>query len=94
LYHFRDQQGLEIDFLVPQPNARFWLVEAKASKTVQSSMAEPMQQLARVARDRITRRLVVHRRSRTGPAFTALAKGVEALTLEQFSAEINRGKSL
>ena len=33
LYYFRDQQGLEIDFVVPRPNARFWLVEAKASKT-------------------------------------------------------------
>src|ERR1019366_8367954 len=77
LYYFRDQQGLEIDFLVPRPNARFWLVEAKAAKTVHPSMATPMLSLASAAGDRATRRIVVHRKSRTGPAFTALIKGVE-----------------
>jgi uncharacterized protein len=93
LYYFRDQQGLEIDFLIPQPNARFWLVEAKASKTVQPAMAAPMLSLARVAKDRTSRRIVVYRKPRTGTAFTALARGADALTLEQFSTEINRGKA-
>jgi predicted AAA+ superfamily ATPase len=93
LYYFRDEQGLEIDFVVPRPNARFWLVEAKASKTVQPSMAAPMLSLARATGDRATRRIVVHRKPRTGPGFTALAKGVEALTLEQFAAEINHAKN-
>jgi len=93
LYYFRDQQGLEIDFLIPQPNARFWLVEVKASKTVQPSMAAPMLSLSRAAKDRATRRIVVYRKPRTGAAFTALARGAEALTSEQFSAEINRGKA-
>jgi len=93
LYYFRDQQGLEIDFVVPQPNARFWLVEAKVSKTVQPSMAAPMLSLASVTGKRATRRIVVHRKSRTGPAFTVLAKGAEALTVEQFAEEINKGKT-
>ena len=93
LYYFRDQQGLAIDFMVPQPNARFWLVEAKASKTVQPSMAAPMLSLARATGDRATRRIVVYRKSRTGPVFTALAKGAEALTLQQFSEEINGGRN-
>ena len=92
LYYFRDQQGLEIDFLVPQANARFWLVEAKASKTVQPSMAAPMLSLAGAAGKRATRRIVVYRRSRTGPAYTALAKGAEAMTLDQFTAELNGGE--
>lgn len=39
LYYFRDQQGLEVDFLVPRPNASLWLVEAKATKTVRPAMA-------------------------------------------------------
>lgn len=92
LYYFRDQQGLEIDFLVPQANARFWLVEAKASKTVQPAMAAPMLSLARAAKERAARRIVVYRKSRAGPQFTALTVGAEALTLEQFSKEINRPK--
>lgn len=94
LYYFRDQQGLEIDFLIPRSNARFWLVEAKASKTVHPSMAAPMLSLSHSAQDRATRRIVVYRKPRTGGAFTAVARGAEALTLEQFSAEINRGKAL
>jgi len=93
LYYFRDQQGLEIDFVVPRPNARFWLVEAKASKTVQASMAAPMLSLSRGIGNRATRRIVVHRKARTGPAFMALAKGVDALSLEQFAIEISGGKT-
>jgi predicted AAA+ superfamily ATPase len=93
IYYFRDQQGLEVDFLVPQPNARFWLVEAKASKTVQSDMAAPMLKLSSAVGERASRRMVVHRKPRTGPDFTAVAKGVEALTAEEFSARINRGKA-
>lgn len=88
IYYFRDQQGLEIDFLVPQPHARFWLVEAKASKTVHPSMAKPMLSLARVTGNRAVRRMVVHRRALTGREFPGLAKGVEALTLERFAAEL------
>jgi predicted AAA+ superfamily ATPase len=89
LYCFRDRQGLEIDFMVPQPNAKFWLVEAKASRTVQSTMANPMLALKKAAGDRVSRSLVVHRKARTQPNITTVAPGVEAITVEQFSAIIN-----
>jgi uncharacterized protein len=92
LYSFRDQQGLEVDFLIPRPNARFWAVEVKASKTVQTSMAGPLMKLSRAAGSRATRRVVVHRKARMQTALNALAPGVEALTLEQFVTEINGGK--
>lgn len=91
LYYFRDQQGMEIDFVVPRPNARFWLVEAKASKTVHAQMAGPMQSLGRLVGNRAARRIVVHRQSRTGPGFAALTKGAEAMTLEQFAVAICGG---
>src|SRR5450432_2810948 len=42
LYHFRDQQGLEVDFLFPDGRGGVWMVECKASKTVQPAMAGPM----------------------------------------------------
>ena len=89
LYYFRDRQGLEVDFLVPQPNAHFWSVEAKASKTVQPSMAAPMLSLGRSAGNRSTRRIVVHRKAGGAPGLTSVAKGAQALTLEQFVAELN-----
>jgi hypothetical protein len=55
-------------------------------------MATPMLALSRITGNRATRRIVVHRRSKTGRDFSALAKGAEALTIESFSAEINAAK--
>lgn len=89
LYCFRDRQGLEVDFLVPQPNAKFWLVEAKASRTVQSTMANPLLALKKAAADRVSRSLIVHRKARTQPNMTTVAPGVEAMPVEQFSKLIN-----
>jgi predicted AAA+ superfamily ATPase len=93
LYYFRDQQGLEVDFVLPRPHARFWLIEAKASKTVQPAMAAPMLALSGAVGKRVARRMVVYRKAKTGGQFRALAKGAEALTLEDFAAEINSGKN-
>jgi predicted AAA+ superfamily ATPase len=38
LYYFRDQQGLEVDFLFPAHGGGLWMVECKASRTVQPAM--------------------------------------------------------
>ena len=46
LYHFRDEQGLEVDFLLPQRSGSVALVECKAARTVTPAMAAPMQRLA------------------------------------------------
>jgi len=92
LYYFRDQQGLEVDFLVPRANASLWLVEAKATKTVRPWMASPLSNLARVLEKRAARLLVVHRRSRLPARTTALASGVEALDVEQLVAELLSGR--
>ena len=89
LYCFRDQQGLEVDFVVPQPNAKFWIVEAKASRTVQTTMAGPITSLKKVAADRVTKSLIVHRSSRNQPATTTVAPGIAAVSVEQFSEMIN-----
>jgi predicted AAA+ superfamily ATPase len=89
LYCFRDRQGLEVDFLVPQPNAKFWLVEAKAGRTVHPTMAGPLLALRKAAGDRVSRSLIVHRKARTQPKMTAVAPGVEAMAVEQFSTLIN-----
>ena len=89
LYYFRDQQGLEVDFLVPQPNAKFWIVEAKASRTVQSTMAKPLESLKKAAGDRVTKSLIVHRASRNQPAMTTVAPAIQAVSVDQFSELIN-----
>jgi len=65
LYYFRDQQGLETDFLLPSPNAGLWLIECKAGKTVHPAVAAPLLALRRSLENRPTRLIVVHGKSRS-----------------------------
>ena len=88
LYYFRDQQGLEVDFLVPRSNAKLWLIEAKSAKTVRPSMASPLISLQKALQKRAGRLIVVHRKSRLQMPTSAIAKGVEALDLGQFVDEL------
>ena len=92
LYYFRDQQGLEVDFLVPRPNSNLWLIEAKAGKTVRPSMASPLLSLRRALLKRSGRMLVVHRKSGSQLPIAAIARGVEALDIERFIQELGRTK--
>src|SRR5271157_6268526 len=92
LYYFRDQQGLEVDFLIPRPNAKLWLVETKAAKTVRPAMASSLTALQRALQKRSERLIVVHRRSRSQVPTAAIARGVEALDVEQFVGELVRTK--
>jgi predicted AAA+ superfamily ATPase len=92
LYYFRDQQGLEVDFVVPRRNSSLWLIEAKAGKTVQPSMASPLLSLRRALAKRSARLIVVHRKSRSQLTTAAIARGVEALDTERFIQELGRTK--
>jgi uncharacterized protein len=92
LYYFRDQQGLEVDFLLPVTNAGLWLIEAKAGKTVHPRMAAPLLSLQRVLGEKSRRLLVVHRASRLSVVTSVVARGVEALDVERFSKELVRGR--
>ena len=92
LYYFRDQQGLEVDFLLPRPNAGVWLVEAKASKTVRPAMAAPLLSLQRSMQKRPSRAIVVHRKSRSEVTTSALAPGVAAYDVERFVQELTSRK--
>jgi predicted AAA+ superfamily ATPase len=88
LYYFRDQQGLEVDFLMPRPNAGLWLIECKAGKTVRLPMAAPLLSLRRALGKRSKRLIIVHGKSRSTLATKAVTDGVEALDLEQFVADL------
>jgi predicted AAA+ superfamily ATPase len=91
LYYFRDQQALEVDFLIPRPNAELWLIECKSGKTVQPAMAAPLLALRRKLENRSTRMIVVHGKSRSAQITRAVASGVEALDLARFVSELVRG---
>jgi predicted AAA+ superfamily ATPase len=91
LYYFRDHQGLEVDFLLPRPNAGLWLIECKAGKTVRPAMAAPLLALRRTMEKRSTRLIVVYGKSRSAQATRAVARGVEAIEFEHFVRSLTRG---
>ena len=89
LYHFRDEQGLEVDFLVPGRAGTVDLVECKAGRTVTPSMAAPMLRLAtalRAGRGQAaeTKMFLVHQSPLAGAPTTAVATGVRALPWQRF----------
>jgi hypothetical protein len=88
LYYFRDQQGLEVDFVVPMRGGGMRLVEAKAASTVTPDLARAMLRLAEARGERRGRveMLLVHRPSAGGPRSTALAPGVRAVPWPEFVA--------
>jgi hypothetical protein len=58
--------------------------ECKAGKTVRPAMAAPLLSLGNSLGKRAKRLILVHQKSRSTPATTAVASGVEALDLERF----------
>lgn len=89
IYFFRDEQGLEVDFLVPGKSGSVSLVECKASRTVTPAMALPMVRLGEAFRSRRpegvrTDMTLVHRRSIASPPTAAVAPGVRAMAWEEY----------
>ena len=89
LYYFRDQQGLEVDFIVPTRGGGVRLVEAKAARTVTPGDAVPLQRLAGAWRGQPGPRgsaemTLVHRPARVEPASHAVAPGVRAMPWQEF----------
>lgn len=87
LYFFRDEQGLEVDFVVPRGGGRFALIEVKASRTAMPSDAEPMMRLARAMPKRTVDAFVVHRRLPGDPA-PSLRPGVRAVGIAELLAAV------
>lgn len=89
LYHFRDEQGLEVDFLVPGRAGSVALVECKAGRTVAPSMAAPMQRLAEALKKKRPRGTgveltLVYQPARASTSIRAVAPGVRALAWQDF----------
>jgi hypothetical protein len=80
LFFFRDQQGLEVDFVVPRGGGRLTLIEAKAARTALPQDAESLTRLARAIGRRASEALLVHRRLPGDPA-RSLRPGVRAVTI-------------
>jgi predicted AAA+ superfamily ATPase len=81
LYFFRDQRGLEVDFIVPSGEQELVLIEAKASRTVYPDTARSMLSLAQNISNHRTRCIVVHATTVQDEDDTALALGARAMSI-------------
>jgi len=94
LYYFRDEQGLEVDLLVPGRSGAIALVECKAARTVSPATALPMQRLAEAVKKKRLRGTVVdmflvHQQPRVKSSTQAVAPGVRALAWQDFLEEFD-----
>lgn len=87
LYHFRDEQGLEVDFVLPDPQGRLTLLECKSTRTPLPRMANALLKLgAAVAashRSIAPDRVLLHQGS---GSLTAIAPGVKAMNVMRYLA--------
>lgn len=88
LYYFRDQRGLEVDFVVPGPGRQLTLIEAKASRTVQPAAAAGLLALAAGAKGRAADCVVVHAGEADPVAGATLAKGVRSASVPGLLARL------
>lgn len=93
LYHFRDEQGLEVDFVIPGRGGSLRLVECKAVHTVTPSMAAPMQRLRDAAMKKrpkgtTVNMFLVHQPPKVKSRIEAVAPGVRALVWRDFLKEL------
>jgi predicted AAA+ superfamily ATPase len=78
LYYFRDQQGLEVDFIIPKKD-KLLLCEVKATKTIDPRMAFPMESLARNIKKE-TEKFIIHPHI-AGKQTKVVAKGAKSCAI-------------
>ena len=93
LYHFRDEQGLEVDFVVPASGGKLALIECKATSTVTPAMAAPLVRLADAVRAHrrgggLPVQLLVHQARHDDPSSSAILPGVAALSFDRLIAAL------
>jgi len=89
LYHFRDEQGLEVHFVMPGRGRSISLVECRAGATVTPATSAPMQRLVvsmnrRRQKEAAVAMHLVHEAPRAGVPTKAIAPGVHALAWRDF----------
>jgi predicted AAA+ superfamily ATPase len=90
VYFFRDQRGLEVDFLVPMGGNRLALVEAKASASLRPEDGKAVAVLMVSASGYETHGFVVHRPRASRPPLRALRPGVRGVPLAELLVFLGR----
>jgi predicted AAA+ superfamily ATPase len=83
LYYFRDQQGLEVDFLVPAGERKLVLLEAKASRTVLPEMAGTLSRLSKVISNYDVNSFLIYRPSKGKEPISTLRPDTKAISVEK-----------
>ncbi len=88
LYYFRDKQGLEVDFVIPQGAGKLLLVEAKSTKTLVPSMAQSLNRLTKSIGGYQTRSVIVHCGTSNTAVEQVLAPGIVARDVKSLLSEL------
>lgn len=90
LYYFRDEQGLEVDFVIPGKAGSVHLVECKNTSTPTASMAVPVQRLADAFRKKgnVTTATIVCPTRREGAENASVALGVSLQSWGEIAASL------
>lgn len=88
LHWFRDQQGLEVDFVLDAGGGRCILVEAKATRTPMPGDARSIQRL-RTALGDTAEDYLVHRVLAGSPATNALTPAVSAVSVDELHTRLH-----
>lgn len=85
IYYFRDQQGLEVDFIIPKGGDELLIMEAKAARTVKPAMGESLNKLARAISRHTVERCVVHLNAPKGSKKMPhnLSPGIKAIPISE-----------
>lgn len=81
LYHFRDNKGLEVDFIVDDGNRSLTLLEAKATHTPQPADASSLARVAGAIKGYSIKSFVVHAGNASTAAPAVLRPGVQAMSI-------------
>lgn len=84
IYYFRDQQGLEVDFIIPTGGGKLFIAEAKAVRSVKPAMADSLKKLSRAISRYKTENCVVYLNApkKSKKEFTTLSPGIKAIPVE------------
>lgn len=88
IYYFRDQQGLEVDFVIPTGSAKLLIAEAKAVRSVKPSMAGSLNKLTRaISRYKVEKCVIYLNPPKSAKkGFRSISPGVRAVPAAEIGA--------
>ena len=88
IYYFRDQQGLEVDFIIPTGSAKLLVMEAKAVRSIKPAMGASLNKLTRTISRYKVEKCVIHLNPPKGAKkeFRSLSPGVKAIPVAEIGS--------